>query len=395
MFIKSIKLRHKFLVPFSILILIGFFSSCSMPGAWDLLRSIENEGIDPLTTDPETPPENWRNGWDNRVLLNINSTAASNLLNYPLMVQMGYSGIDLNSIKPDGSDILFVSYDGNTDLSHELEGSWDSMGNPKLWVNIPVVEASGTTQIWMYYSSTSETGGMNASAVWDPAYQGVWHLNETSLPFENSAGPENTVLPGSWMAPSIQNGLFSGKGMQITSPDHGLSAGDWGVEADALTLSFWFLQNGITASKKLFQKGDLTLEIVDGANTLGVKVLTKDNSYLYKYYDPLDWTATDGFSSSWITVTWSGNQLTSDIKLYCNGLLLSSFAFGNGNGLLYDNSGSGPLYIGNSSNGGDGILGYWDDIQLSDTVRSGDWINTTWKAYENSLIVYGAPQSAP
>ncbi|MDA3808692.1 MAG: DUF2341 domain-containing protein, partial [Spirochaetaceae bacterium] len=130
--------------------------------------------------------------------LSIDNTASSeDLINFPILIRLNPSRINYNRIKADASDISFKSSDGMVTYSHEIEGTWNSSGESILWVKIPSLAAGQITDIWLYYSSETEAGDLNPTAVWDSTYNAVWHLGENGTTFNDSTSSGNTGTGGS------------------------------------------------------------------------------------------------------------------------------------------------------------------------------------------------------
>ncbi|MBI9109174.1 MAG: DUF2341 domain-containing protein [Spirochaetales bacterium] len=389
-----------FLTITAVILLTLACSSCGQQGAWDLLSNI---GIDPASPEdlpteepvpnvPEVPnaPATGdspilSDSWHYRMKITIPQVSTiDNLIDFPLLLKLDSSLIDYTKIEPDGSDIAFISSD-ETPLYHEIDGSWNPSGDSYLWIKIPTVKINDFTEFWMYYSSASKTGNLNPQEVWGNQYLGVWHLNETGPIWINSAGTENAV-------PSVEAPVtvpaWSGNGISVeqTHPNQGLSAGPF--SAGPLTLSFWLDQGVNIGGSRLFVLGDLSLYASD-ANDLYIEIDRTWFPMTKKYY-AANWY---GVGPSWIVLTWAGTPSLSEVKLYLNGSLAASSDENIGFGWLSSPL-SGNLIMANSGSG-QCTPGIWDEVHLSSAVRSEDWINASWRAYNNSLLTYDIPENLP
>lgn len=153
---------------------------------------------------------NWFNAnWSVRQQLSIdNSSQASDLINYPVLVKLHASAsdavtIDYSQTLDSGEDLRFV--DGNGDvLAHEIE-LWDEGGYSYVWVNVPQVDgASSTDFFWVYYGNSNASDGQNATAVWNNDERAVLHLNDftTDSTSFNNDGVVNNAFVG--------NGVIAG-----------------------------------------------------------------------------------------------------------------------------------------------------------------------------------------
>ncbi|MGH7253902.1 MAG: DUF2341 domain-containing protein, partial [Nitrospiraceae bacterium] len=117
--------------------------------------------------------------WSRRRKLTFNNAAqAENLVNFPVLVVLNSSRIDYGLTQNQGQDLRFTDSDGVTLLAHEIE-KWDEAGTSYVWVKVPQIDASSTTDhIWMYYGNATVADGQDAGPVWSNGYAGVWHLGE-------------------------------------------------------------------------------------------------------------------------------------------------------------------------------------------------------------------------
>ncbi|HLE03934.1 MAG TPA: DUF2341 domain-containing protein, partial [Anaerolineales bacterium] len=92
--------------------------------------------------------------WSRRRKLTFNNAAqAENLVNFPVLVVLNSSRIDYGQTQNAGQDLRFTDSDGVTLLAHEIE-KWDEAGTSYVWVKVPQIDASSTTDyIWMYYGN--------------------------------------------------------------------------------------------------------------------------------------------------------------------------------------------------------------------------------------------------
>ncbi len=393
-----------------VFLILAVGSSCTQQGAWDILNSLGNEAEsgpviseeEPTTetassetpstdtTSPEEPsteePAAPSSLWDYRMKITIPQVSTvEDLTDFPLLLQLDSSIIDYTKIEADGSDITFKSLDEAETYSYEIDGSWNAAGSTYIWVKIPTIIMNAATEFWMYYSSATETGSLNPSAVWSSGYQGVWHFNEAGTPWSNSVGSENAVP---WSETPVSAAAWFGNGItvQADKPNQGLTAGPF--SGSAVSLSFYLDQGTTIGGSRLFVLNDFSLYL--NGTTLVIEAVT-DGTNLSRRYNYSEWY---GAGPSWLFVTWTGARVQSDIKLYRNGSPAIN-AGGNGGTGSLSTPLSGSLRIANANGGGQYTQGTWDEVHLSDTVRSADWIDAAWKAYDNTLLTYSAPEALP
>src|SRR3989344_4901571 len=140
--------------------------------------------------------------WSHRKKISINEgkvSGSSNLTNFPMLINS--TDLDFRTVanggkvgKSDGTDILFTSSDGTTQLDHELEKYTATTGELIAWVEIPTLDYDDNTVIYMYYGNAAAADQQNITGTWDDDYLGIWHLNEgdsTAAGFYNDSNNTN------------------------------------------------------------------------------------------------------------------------------------------------------------------------------------------------------------
>jgi hypothetical protein len=126
--------------------------------------------------------------WLYRKAITINSTQVdANLTNFPVLIDI--TDADLASgAQSDGYDILFTDATGTFQLHHEIEYYADSTGDLVAWVEVPFLDATTDTKLYMYYGNPGVmTSQEDVAGTWDGSnYVMVQHLEETSGPHEDS-----------------------------------------------------------------------------------------------------------------------------------------------------------------------------------------------------------------
>jgi len=116
-------------------------------------------------------------------------SGSNDLLNFPVLISI--VDPDLHDYaQPDGDDIAFSWK--NQWLDHEIElfNPTYSSTHAQLvaWVRIPSLSPSTDTIIKMYYGNSTMTSQENPSGVWNSDYSGVWHLHND---FQDSTNNSN------------------------------------------------------------------------------------------------------------------------------------------------------------------------------------------------------------
>ncbi len=140
----------------------------------------------------------WNTSWSHRRKLTLNNTApgATAQTAFPVLIVLDSLNvrIDYGKTQNAGQDLRFVDDDDTTLLAHEIE-KWDESGNSSVWVRVPLVNASNTDFIWVYYGNPTVGDGQNPTGVWDVDFKLVHHLRETSgVHVDSTSNPNDSFV---------------------------------------------------------------------------------------------------------------------------------------------------------------------------------------------------------
>ena len=288
---------------------------------------------------------------------------------FPLLVSI-QNDPSLNSVavQASGQDIRFTTID-DTLIDYEITSFSNNhtSGSLSAWVKIPTLSASTDTQIHMYYSNPIVADGQNVMAVWDSDYVGVWHYDGDIL---DSTGNNNDGTNYD----SIETTGIIGGGRSFDGNDY-ISYDDsiFPSGSSPRTLSAWVNHSNLLTTVQaplvygtgdtgqaygLFQKNskwlaggysdDITLNTIPTINNWYHLAMTYDGTTVRAYVDgSLDISA----AKSWNTI-------------------LDEFRVGQ------------QLNTGNQF-----FAGQLDEIRISDTVKTADWIKTEYDS-QNSDSFY-------
>lgn len=332
------------------------------------------------------PADDWCNDtsgiqcttdWNSRTKITIdNSTSSSSLTDFPLLVVLNSSRINYDNVQSDGDDLRFVaSGDPTTVIPHEIEGTWSSSGTNYVWVQVDLT-TSASQYIWVYYSNASATSGVNATGVWDSNYQTVWHSSESTATLNDSAG---TAQDGTKNGAS--NPLYTSSGQVNGAQDYNGTSDD--VSASVTVGSTQTLEAWIRADSVSGIRGILTTSSsCGGLSTSGSNLL----------YLPNDGTNAQGVvvSSVVSTATWYRVVATYDgttMRLYQNGTEIGNRSTGE-----VVPTGS-TIEIGHCrTDPGRFWDGRIDEVRISDTTRSADWIEADYLAQTDTMNSFGSEE---
>ncbi|MHC5039837.1 MAG: DUF2341 domain-containing protein [Planctomycetota bacterium] len=333
----------------------------------------------------------WEWSYRQRITVNPNGNRVPSPQNdFPVLVKLtdGANPVFENA-RPDGGDILFTKEDGTTKIPHEIEAFTNAPPMAMTaWVRIETLGV-GPTTIYMYYGCQDAGDQENAAGVWDAAYRMVTHLQETSDPSMDSTAYANHAMRGGSTPPSLgvagqieKGAYFSGGGQWASGGGHISAQHSPSIDITGpFTVEAWIRARGF----------DNYLMIVDKYHNSG------PYSYGFTFYlcgqsigqprirmsiyggvlgnSNLTGTARpDIQQDKWHHVV--GVFDGSSITLYVNGALDSTTASAVAPASTPDN-----LSIGKRTNGWGGyspFLGILDEVRISNTARSADWVETCY-----------------
>jgi hypothetical protein len=285
-----------------------------------------------------------------------------------------------------GFDIIFTSDDGVTKLDHQLEQYTATTGAFVGWVRIPVLSTSINTYIYMYYGNTAIVADQSVNTTWSSGYAGVWHLNNNVFTDGTSNGNNATNNGSTNMAAAkIAGGRsFPGAGTDyVQLPLSGASGGSGNGSVE-----MWGMVTTISASKYFF--GETTTQNGSYANRLQIYVGdASGNLYLGIGGNHSIQTNVQLLSANtWyhIAVTWatSGSGVGT-YSIFVNGAQKGSNSY----------SGFTSIYtfadIGNDGNAGqrtEEITGNMDEVHVTNTTLSADWVLTEYNNQNSPSTFY-------
>ena len=340
-----------------------------------------------------TDTTSWHfSGLKYRKELIINATkvsGSSSLLNFPVLIDLYDSDLhDTNKVQADGDDILFCDAMGRK-LDHEID-LFNQNYNPTqahlvAWVKVPSLSSIQDTPIFMYFGNSDLYSQENPSRVWESGYVGVWHLSESSGDALDSTfyKIDGTINSGATQGEVGQiDGAYdfdgTNSGVTIGNPSDGHL--DFGTES--FSISFWINIDQSTGTYQIpVYKGGTT------TSSEGYEVETNTVA------SALEFGISDGLGNrenrqipidfdEWIYFTGIVDRTTDKLHVYKNGGEV---------GTAIDISSVGSIdndYImcfSQASNPFDGIL---DEVRISATILSNDWILTEYNNQYNPSAFY-------
>jgi PGF-pre-PGF domain-containing protein len=340
----------------------------------------------------------WYNpSWVYRKSITITYTQVPNTdqLNFPVLINLTTDNDLKNNARSDGFDILFTNSTGTDKIPYERERYTSSTGALVAWVNVTNLSHTADTILYMYYGNSGVSDQQDATHVWDSNFKGVWHLpNGTTLSVLDSTSNANngtnnvaTAVTGKIDGSANFDGTtayISVLKTQFTPlPTSTYSIEVWMQDDTAFSLLGTFHRmvswaDSTTATNLQFGLGQ------GNANP---------NRMFYLTYGSANALA---MTSGTIATGWNHAVIThsgSTYLMYVNGTLRSQDAYTRNDIVLFAAT---SLYIGQRGNGA-GVVGYLDEIRISDIARSADWIKTEYNNQNSPSTFYavGAQVVAP
>jgi hypothetical protein len=319
-----------------------------------------------------------------RKAITIDHTKVSgDLVNFPVLVNLPTDASLAAHAQADADDILFTTSSvtwntgtTNDKFPHEVEKYTTASGSLQAWVKIPNLSSVTDTVIYMYYGNSGVTSQQNKTAVWDSNTKMVQHMNQDpsgsapqmldSTQYANNGTSAGTMTSGDLVTGQIDGATdFDGTDDSINAGNSESlqSIGDISIDA-------WIKTSEVpSGAKRIISKDD-----VSANRDWAVQLETSGKLTFYVWRNNV--IQNSGNSSvindgKWHHLTCVNNGTS--LILYLDGVLSSSNAVGG----IMDNDPT-PVRIGSTSGGGSILLGQIDEVRISNTARSADWIATEY-----------------
>ena len=316
----------------------------------------------------------WNTAYSHRKTINI-SNGGSSLSNFPVYINVSY----LQDMRSDFKDLRFVNGSCNenqdSELAYEIE-SYTSE-NADVWVKIPNL-FSGETQICMYYGNSGAVDGQNKSAVWDDNYSFVYHMKDYTSSQVSDSARSNTGIKSGTDAPNESEGMIGLAQLFDGVNDYIYSQSNISVSSSTgWTASAWVYLNENPSSNQyiLQQEGGA------GRSWLYITSSNQLGSYIGGA-GVLGGTVNAG---EWVYVTVTIGAGSGAAKtVYVNGVSV-------GSGSDTTETQLEQFRIGTHKNSNGWLNGSIDDVRLSNTSRSLNWINMSYEivANQENLVAFG------
>ena len=287
---------------------------------------------------------------------------------------------------------IAITDENDNRLYTEIE-RWDWVNEEaNLWVKVPTISSGTDTTLYLYYDATQttnsgyvgDTGDTAAKQVWDSNFVGVWHMAQDpngdvadsikdSTSQINHGTPSGTMTTGDLVDGKIGKALdFDGTDDYVSIPNQAsaLWDGDFCISAIVNTASVasgtGYILSAAATRNSEFRRYNNTIEykMWDGATEH--KVISEAILIDTVYYTAITRSKVDG------------------LKLYFDGIEVDTNVF-TGNAVARANSDNiGALYPGAGE-----FSGIIDEVHVSNTARSPEWVKATYYSNWDDLVTFG------
>ena len=302
---------------------------------------------------------------------NVNATA---LTNFPAYINVS----DEPEMQADYDDVVFTDINSVL-IPFELENYTASFAHFFANTTIP---ASSSVSGWMYYDNAGATSLEDMEGVWDSSYKMVHHLqNMTDSTSYNNDGTNNGATYN-------QSGMIDGAYDFNGASDYVNCGNDVSLNTtDAITIEVWAKPSG---------QGTIVYRNSDqiGRATYNFRIGSTDKFEFY--HSESDGNQVSVISISDYTTEWTHIGIVAGdakLTLYRDGIYDNQ---ANWDGTTFDDISNG-VQIGRyfyASSQGRYFDGTLDEVRISSTARSADWINQSYEMVVNqsTWVTWGAEE---
>jgi biopolymer transport protein ExbB len=322
----------------------------------------------------------WNEEWSGRKGLVLDTTPAgadfrSAMTEVPVLVRL-HSGnfTGFFELAEEGRDIRFVAGDDTTPLKYHVESIDPINELAFIWVKVPQIDAAvDSGKIWMYYGNGTVPSGADSGATYDANQALVLHFADAAKPLQDSSANANhplssSVRPveGSLIGAGVS--MDGGNGIRIpATPSLQI------MPQQGWTFSAWIKPKPTEGKALLLRKGD-----GDGA----IEIWMETGQAWVRYTDSTG-MQTDTPPVAVTMDKWQQLMLTvgaDSLTLYLDGVQRQALpvavpAIG------------GELLLGTADEMQAGYVGELDEVQVSRTLRSADWIGASYRIQGSDKLV--------
>jgi len=284
-----------------------------------------------------------------------------------------------------GYDIIFTSdAAGTVKLDHEIEYYNATTGQFVAWLPSPTLSHTTDTVIYLFYGNSGITTSQeNKTAVWDSNFKGVWHLadNAANTTVKDSTSNANNGADSVNTSTRATTGEIDGALLFQNASSNSVSLDDSASLHVSSTFTFQGWVN--VSSSPVGAYGLLTCTNPIGYNY--AFLLNNNRSMQYRENNSSSGAGNNIGAvvplNTWtfVTATFDGTN----IRFYQNGALSATAASALGDSTF------GACFMGGSFSSSNSYFdGTLDEMRLSASVRSPDWIAAEFNSQSSPSTFY-------
>ena len=335
--------------------------------------------------------------WNHARQLSLNTTAAGAgmtgaVTGFPVLIRLTSSNFDFSQSRAGGEDIRF-SKSNNSPLPYEIE-RWDAAnGLAEVWVCVDTIAGNDPAQhIDMYWGNSGAAANSNGTAVFDTMnhFAGVWHLNENPGSGQGSikdrTANKNNGSPGGRMSEVNSTEGLIGKALRFDGIDDNVDVRH--IIQDDFTIGFWMKADSSSYRGSQWWQGnglvDCDINNLTPSNDFGITYLNDKPVFGTCCPDTTIEAATTVNDAQWHYIVATRTRSSGLKALYVDGK-----EAGSQTGTTNSLSGPDSLCFGKVLMNNTVFKGVLDEIQLSNEVRSADWIHLSYmnQKKDDALVV--------
>lgn len=335
--------------------------------------------------------------WSYRKAITIDHTKVPNTdqANFPVLISLTDAALrtQANGGKvqnANGYDIIFADQAG-VELDHEIE-SYDGVnGTINMWVGVSVLSHTDDTILYLYYGNSAiDTSQENKEGVWDSNFELIQHMNQnpggTASQMIDSTSNSNDGTSYGSMATDDSIAGKVGKGIDFDGSNDSIDVGN-GSSLNItgnITVSFWIKSSANNASKRIVTK-------LDGGSASGYDIcFTSSGNGALKFGTNNGGWNEIGASQEITDNTWHYAVFYYDMaggvnnkRIYYDNSVAAQATYADGM-----TSNSTTVSVGSLSNAANFFTGSLDEVRISSSARSADWIATEYNNQSNPSTFY-------
>lgn len=319
----------------------------------------------------------WDTNWSYRKLITLDKDMLSlDLMDYPALIYRSADADLAAEAQNDADDIVFIDPTHTTQYAHEIEFFNGTTGELVAWVNVSDIFSGSDTELYLYYGNPDCSDQQQIDQTWDENFIMVQHLNETpangvvghldSTKYNNHGAPQNFAGdPGTTTdATGVADGAddFDGTDDHIDCQTNNIP--DVG---ERMTLEAWVNFSGIPGTENVV--------LLHDAASVGVQLGFRGGGVsVWKYGGDVLLTSSLPSTNNWHYLVYTYDKTTH--RLYVDGEITDASTDDPQTGAVKEVQINTDLW-------GEGFDGKIDEVRISNTPRSINWINTTYQMIDD------------